>query len=103
MWTDGSANSHTNFAADSGLEAEHCCIKVGGGITSAHSLNCSWLCLGLKHGPYQIIVADAADAVSVNFSGRCKFFFRFNAKNWQFTVYFAVITQKIVNLLCILS
>ena len=22
---------------------------------------------------YQIIVADAADAVSVNFSGRCKF------------------------------
>ena len=23
---------------------------------------------------YQIIVADAADAVSVNFSGRCKFF-----------------------------
>ena len=30
MWTDGSANSHTNFAADSGLEAEHCYIKVGG-------------------------------------------------------------------------
>ena len=24
-------------------------------------------------GTYQIIVADAADAVSVNFSGRCKF------------------------------
>ena len=24
-------------------------------------------------GPYLIIVADAADAVSVNFSGRCKF------------------------------
>ena len=24
-------------------------------------------------GAYQIIVADAADAVSVNFSGRCKF------------------------------
>ena len=32
MWTDGSANSHTNFAADSGLEAEHCCIKVGGAV-----------------------------------------------------------------------
>ena len=32
---------------------------------------------------YQIIVADAADAVSVNFSGRCKFY-RFNAKNWHF-------------------
>ena len=28
-------------------------------------------------------------------------FFRFNAKIWQFTVYFAVITQKIDNLLCI--
>ena len=28
MWTDGSTNSHTNFAADSGLEADHCCIKV---------------------------------------------------------------------------
>ena len=26
-----------------------------------------------KGGAYQIIVADAADAVSVNFSGRCKF------------------------------
>ena len=41
--------------------------------------------------------------------GSCKFFlagvnfYRFNAKNWQFTVYFAVITQKIGNLLCILS
>ena len=39
----------------------------------------------------------------------CKFFlagvifFRFNRKIWQFTVYFAVITQKIGNLLCILS
>ena len=53
---------------------------------------------------YQIIVADAADAVSVNFSGRCKFFsdltrkignllciWRNNAKNCQFTVYFVVI------------
>ena len=30
-------------------------------------------------------------------------FFRFNAKIWQFTMYFAVITQKIGNLLCILS
>ena len=39
----------------------------------------------------------------------CKFFlpgvklYRFNAKNWQFTVCFAVITQKIGILLCILS
>ena len=37
---------------------------------------------------YQIIVADAADAVSVNFSGRCKFF--------------TDLTRKIGNLLCIL-
>jgi len=29
MWTDGSTNSHTNFAADSGLEVDHCCIKAG--------------------------------------------------------------------------
>ena len=29
--------------------------------------------LDLDWGAYQIIVADAADAVSVNFSGRCKF------------------------------
>ena len=39
----------------------------------------------------------------------CKFFlagvnfYRFNANNWQFAVYFAVITQKIGNLLCNLS
>ena len=39
----------------------------------------------------------------------CKFFlagvkfYRFNAKNWQFTVYVAVITQKIGNFQCILS
>ena len=39
----------------------------------------------------------------------CKFFlagvnfYRFNTKNWQFSVYFAVRTQKIGNLLCILS
>ena len=39
----------------------------------------------------------------------CKFFlagvnlYRFNAKNCQFTVYFAVITQTIGNFLCILS
>ena len=38
----------------------------------------------------------------------CKFFlagvnfYRFNAKNWQFNVYFAVITQKIGSFLCIL-
>ena len=28
---------------------------------------------GYGYGAYQIIVADAADAVSVNFSGRCNF------------------------------
>ena len=32
----------------------------------------AWLSQNAKR-PYQIIVADAADAVSVNFSGRCKF------------------------------
>ena len=29
--------------------------------------------VGMWRRAYQIIVADAADAVSVNFSGRCKF------------------------------
>ena len=29
--------------------------------------------MGYKKKSYLIIVADAADAVSVNFSGRCKF------------------------------
>ena len=57
-------------------------------------LNLTKTWISNNHEAYQIIVADAADAVSVNFSGRCKFFFRFNAKIWQFTVYFAVITQK---------
>ena len=52
--------------------------------------------------PYLIFVTNAR-------LYSCKFFlagvnfYRFNAKNWQFTVYFAVITQKIGNLLCILS
>ena len=58
------------------------------------------------YSTYLIIVTDAADAVSVNFSGWCKFlqilrkklafrqilrkkvafFYRFNAKNWRFSV-----------------
>ena len=29
MWTDGSQNSETNFAANSGLEGSSCCIKTG--------------------------------------------------------------------------
>ena len=41
--------------------------------------------------------------VRVNFFLAGVNFYRFNAKNWQFTVYFAVITQKIGNFLCILS
>ena len=40
---------------------------------------------------------------SCKFFLACVNFYRFNAKNWQFTVYFAVITQKIGNFLCILS
>ena len=31
MWTDGSQNEHTNFATDSGLEGDHCCVKTGPG------------------------------------------------------------------------
>ena len=29
MWTDGSQNDNTNFAEHSGLEGDHCCVKVG--------------------------------------------------------------------------
>ena len=36
------------------------------------------------HGPYLIIVGDAGDAVSVNFSARCKFS-RLNAKIYHFS------------------
>ena len=31
------------------------------------------LAIDIDNIAYQIIVADAADAISVNFSGRCKF------------------------------
>ena len=52
MWTDGSANEHTNFATDSRLEGGHCCIKAGfygwrGG-----------LCNALLHGVCESDVAD---------------------------------------------
>ena len=29
MWTDGSQNTETNFAENSGLEGEQCCVKTG--------------------------------------------------------------------------
>ena len=35
--------------------------------------DCYNLIFHMDDDPYLIIVADAADAVSVNFSGRCKF------------------------------
>jgi hypothetical protein len=28
MWSDGSAQLNTNFASDSGLDGNHCCVKV---------------------------------------------------------------------------
>ena len=52
--------------------------------------------------PYLLFVTDTTDGVCVKKLPGVNFY-RFNAKNWQFTVYFAVITQKIGNLLCILS
>ena len=51
---------------------------------------------------YLLFVTDTTDGVCVKKMPGVNFY-RFNAKNWQFTVYFAVITQKIGNLLCILS
>ena len=52
---------------------------------------------------YLIFVTDATDGFRVIFFLAGVNFYRFNAKNWQFTLYFAVITQEIGNLLCILS
>ena len=31
LWTDGTPNEHTNFAADSGLAGGRCCVKAGRG------------------------------------------------------------------------
>ena len=51
---------------------------------------------------YLIFITDTTDGVCVKKLPGVNFY-RFNAKNWQFIVYFALITQKIGNLLCILS
>ena len=48
-------------------------IKAGGSTASARSKMCEWVMGDGWVIPYQIIVADAADAVSANFSGRCNF------------------------------
>ena len=77
-------------------------VVLGGGLLCISTISNMRFCR--TPAAYQIIVADAADAVSVNFSGRCKFFsdlkqkignllciWRNNAKNWQNTVYFVVI------------
>ena len=53
--------------------------------------------------PYLIFVTDTTDSVCVKKKLPGVNIYRFNAKNWQFTVYFAIITQKNGNLLCILS
>ena len=47
----------------------------------------------LSSRPYLKFVADTTDGVCVKKMAGVNFY-RFNAKNWQFTVYFAVITQK---------
>ena len=56
--------------------------------------------------PWLYVSWDGWDAYLIFVTPRvfsCKFFlagvnvYRFNATNWQFTVYFAVITQKIGN------
>ena len=54
----------------------HCEATVRGGILEQSTLLniLTFSKSNLHHvDAYQIIVADAADAVSVNFSGRCKF------------------------------
>ena len=56
----------------------------------------------LKGGTIPDICHESHENSRVNFFAG-ENFYRFNAKNWQFTVYFAVITQKFGNFLCILS
>ena len=34
MWSDGSEQDSANFAADSGLDWQHCCVKVEVDMTS---------------------------------------------------------------------
>ena len=75
-----------------------------------------WFEVGLKDKVRkQVQVKETSTIIHTSYLSRtpriysCKFFlagvifYRFNAKNWQFTVYFGVITQKIGNFLCILS
>jgi len=50
MWSDGSAQTNTNFAPDSGLDGTHCCIKVE---TDQTTLNSTWKgekCNTIMHG-----------------------------------------------------
>ena len=51
------------------------CFFGGGAAFSLKFITLLHICepKGNGDGAYLIIVADAADAVSVNFSGRCKF------------------------------
>ena len=56
-----------------------------------------------EHDMHTSYLSRAHERGSCNFFLAGVNFYRFNAKNWQFTVYFAVITQKIGNFLCILA
>ena len=52
--------------------------------------------------PIPDICHEPHEYIRVNFFFASVNFYRFNVKNWRFTVYFAVITQKNGNFLCIL-
>ena len=69
------------------------------GFNVLEFLNRAWL--GQNCIPH--ICHEPTSEARVNYFLAGVNFYRFNAKNWHFTVYFAVITQKIGNLLCILS
>ena len=84
------------------LIAVHCHIKTDRGANEKVFTNKTFLSKEStpKHTWY---LSRAPRAYGCKFFSAGVNFYRFNAKNWQFTVYFAVITQKIGNLLCILS
>ena len=72
---DVSPNHYTSWPPQSGINGDlgNTNILSGFSITICETYNRKTFAFW-KRRPYLIIVADAADAVSVNFSGRCKFF-----------------------------
>ena len=70
-WTT-SAKSRQNLPRNVGVAKKHSCDVMTPRGHNSHGKHTKTT-VGSDFKAYQIIVADAADAASVNFSGRCKF------------------------------